>query len=151
MPRRFMLVAAAAVLLQAGCAGDPTPIDSRGAMAPVPAVAAGSDESRRLDGFVAWTDQAIANMREGVTRGYTAYSEARRVAETERYMAIPGQALAYKLGQLRISELRARAERELGARFDLRKFHSAILIDGPLPLDVPEARVDRWIAAEKEG
>jgi uncharacterized protein (DUF885 family) len=120
-------------------------------MAPVPAVAAGSDESRRLDGFVAWTDQAIANMREGVTRGYTAYSEVRRVAETERYMAIPGQALAYKLGQLRISELRARAERELGARFDLRKFHSAILIDGPLPLDVPEARVDRWIAAEKEG
>jgi uncharacterized protein (DUF885 family) len=81
----------------------------------------------------------------------SATSEARRVAETERYMAIPGQALAYKLGQLRISELRSRAERELGPRFDVRKFHSAILIDGPLPLDVLEAKVDRWIAAEKGG
>jgi uncharacterized protein (DUF885 family) len=81
----------------------------------------------------------------------SATSEARRVAETERYMAIPGQALAYKLGQLRISELRRRAERELGPRFDVRKFHSAILIDGPLPLDVLEAKVDRWIAAEREG
>jgi uncharacterized protein (DUF885 family) len=81
----------------------------------------------------------------------SATSEARRVAETERYIAIPGQALAYKLGQLKISQLRARAEQELGARFDVRKFHSAILADGALPLDVLEAKVDRWIAAQRGG
>jgi uncharacterized protein (DUF885 family) len=92
-----------------------------------------------------WTrEQVLAYIDEN-----SATSEARRVAETERYMAIPGQALAYKLGQLRISELRSRAERELGPRFDVRKFHSAILIDGPLPLDVLEAKVDRWIAARR--
>jgi uncharacterized protein (DUF885 family) len=79
----------------------------------------------------------------------SATSEARRVAETERYIAIPGQALAYKIGQLKISELRERAERELGPRFDVRKFHTAILVDGALPLDVLEAKVDRWIAAQK--
>jgi len=79
----------------------------------------------------------------------SATSEARRVAETERYIAIPGQALAYKLGQLKISQLRARAAKELGARFDERKFHTAILADGALPLDVLEAKVDRWIAAQR--
>ena len=71
------------------------------------------------------------------------------MAETERYIAIPGQALAYKIGQLKISELRERAERELGPRFDVRKFHTAILVDGALPLDVLEAKVDRWIVAQK--
>jgi len=78
----------------------------------------------------------------------SATSDARSVAETERYIAIPGQALAYKIGQLKISELRARAEKELGARFDLRKFHTVILADGALPLDVLEAKVDRWIATQ---
>jgi uncharacterized protein (DUF885 family) len=81
----------------------------------------------------------------------SATSEARRVSETERYIAIPGQALAYKIGQLKILELRGRAERELGERFDLRKFHTAILADGPLPLDVLEAKIDRWIASQKGG
>jgi uncharacterized protein (DUF885 family) len=81
----------------------------------------------------------------------SATSEARRVAETERYIAIPGQATAYKIGQLKISELRARAERELGERFDLRRFHTAVLADGALPLDVLEAKIERWIAAEKGG
>jgi len=76
-------------------------------------------------------------------------AEARRVSETERYMAIPGQALAYKIGQLKLSELRARAEKELGPRFDIRKFHTAVLIDGALPLDVLEAKVDRWIASQR--
>ena len=81
----------------------------------------------------------------------SATSEARRVSETERYIAIPGQALAYKIGQLKLLELRSRAERELGVRFDLRKFHTAILADGPLPLDVLEAKIDRWIASQKGG
>ena len=81
----------------------------------------------------------------------SATSEARRVAETERYIAIPGQALAYKLGQLKISELRARAEQTLGDRFDLRRFHTEVLVDGALPLDVLEAKVDRWIAAQQGG
>ena len=76
-------------------------------------------------------------------------AEARCVFETERYMAIPGQALAYKIGQLKISELRARAEQELGPKFDVRKFHTAVLMDGALPLDVLEAKVDRWIASQR--
>ena len=80
----------------------------------------------------------------------SATSDARRIAETERYIAIPGQAVAYKIGQLKISELRERAERELGDRFDVRKFHTAVLADGALPLDVLEAKIERWIAAQKE-
>jgi len=81
----------------------------------------------------------------------SATSDARRIAETERYIAIPGQAVAYKIGQLKISELRERAERELGDRFDVRKFHTAVLSDGALPLDVLEAKIERWIAAQKGG
>jgi len=94
-----------------------------------------------------WTREQVLDYIEA----NSATSEARRVAETERYMAIPGQALAYKLGQLKISELRARAEKTLGDRFDPRTFHTAVLGDGPLPLDVLEAKVDRWIASQKGG
>lgn len=76
----------------------------------------------------------------------SATKEARAVAEAERYMAIPSQALAYKIGQLKISALRAKAEEQLGDGFDVKEFHDQILRDGPLPLDVLEAKIDQWIA-----
>ena len=68
--------------------------------------------------------------------------------EIDRYISTPGQALAYKIGQLKLSELRARAETRLGDRFDLRSFHDALLSDGALPLSVLEQRMDAWIEAE---
>jgi uncharacterized protein (DUF885 family) len=76
----------------------------------------------------------------------SAASEANAVSEAERFIAIPGQALAYKIGQLKIRELRDRAEEKLGDDFDIRAFHSVILIDGALPLNLLEIKVDRWIA-----
>ena len=79
----------------------------------------------------------------------SATSETDAIAEAERYMAIPGQALAYKTGQLKITELRARAEKALGNRFDIKAFHDEVLKDGSVPLDVLEAKIDRWIAAQK--
>jgi uncharacterized protein (DUF885 family) len=79
----------------------------------------------------------------------SATSETRAVAETERYMAIPGQALAYKIGELKIKQLRARAEAELGADFDIRGFHAEVLKDGAVPLDVLEDKIERWIAARR--
>ncbi len=75
----------------------------------------------------------------------------RAISEAERFMAIPGQALAYKIGQLKIRELRARAEKELGARFDVRAYHTEVLKDGSIPLAILEAKIDRWIDAEKRG
>ena len=70
-------------------------------------------------------------------------------AETDRYIAWPGQALAYKLGQLKFRELRARAERQLQQHFDLRGFHDEMLNGGVLPLDLLDARTNQWIAAQK--
>jgi uncharacterized protein (DUF885 family) len=81
-------------------------------------------------------------------RQHTAMDEPNIETEVDRYIAWPGQALAYKLGQMKIIELRERARQELGERFDLRAFHDALLQDGPLPLDVLEANMDRWIAAQ---
>jgi uncharacterized protein (DUF885 family) len=71
------------------------------------------------------------------------------VVEIDRYIVLPGQALAYKIGELKIKELRARAKKELGAGFNVKKFHNAILDDGPLPLDLLEKRINEWIAAQK--
>jgi uncharacterized protein (DUF885 family) len=80
---------------------------------------------------------------------YTAMDEPNIQTEVDRYIAWPGQALAYKLGQLEILKLREEAKNKLGAKFDLRAFHDEIVGNGPLPLDVLDGKVEAWIAAEK--
>jgi uncharacterized protein (DUF885 family) len=94
-----------------------------------------------------WTRQQVLDYMAA----NSAAGEAQRVAEAERYMAIPGQALAYKIGQLEIQALRDKAERELGARFDLKKFHTAVLVHGALPMSELSAEIDRWIAEQRGG
>ena len=81
----------------------------------------------------------------------TALSAANIEAEVNRYISWPGQALAYKMGELKIRELRSKATRELGSKFDLRAFHDVVLGQGAVPLDMLEAQVNRWIEAEKAG
>jgi uncharacterized protein (DUF885 family) len=91
-----------------------------------------------------WTrEQAIAYGKENGTR-----SDAQTQAEVERFIAMPGQALAYKVGQLKLTELRARAQERLGARFDVKAFHKEVLEDGALPLDVLEEKLARWVASQ---
>jgi uncharacterized protein (DUF885 family) len=81
---------------------------------------------------------------------HTAMDDQNIQTEVDRYIAWPGQALAYKIGQMEILSLRDRARAALGARFDIRAFHEAVLGDGPLPLNVLDARVNDWIAQQKQ-
>lgn len=92
-----------------------------------------------------WTrEQAIQYMLDN-----SSMAESDVTAEVERYIVWPGQALGYKLGQLHITALRAKAQSELGQAFDVREFHSQVLRDGAVPMDVLTAKIDRWIAAKQ--
>jgi uncharacterized protein (DUF885 family) len=112
-----------------------------------------SDELLRADRLVLdtgvhykhWTRQQMVDF----FHAHSSEDEPDLQAETDRYITWPGQALAYKTGELKILELRAKAKKDLGGKFDIRAFHDEILDGGALPLDVLEARVDGWIAAQK--
>jgi len=78
----------------------------------------------------------------------SAVAPARAISEAERFMAIPGQALAYKIGQLKIREIRNKAKERLGDAFDVADFHLEILKDGPMPLSMLESKVDRWVDSQ---
>jgi uncharacterized protein (DUF885 family) len=80
---------------------------------------------------------------------HSAIDETNVQSEVDRYIAWPAQALGYKMGQLKILELRERAKTALGPKFDLKSFHDIVLDSGALPLDVLDKQVDAWIAAEK--
>jgi uncharacterized protein (DUF885 family) len=92
-----------------------------------------------------WTRQQMVDF----FHQHTAMDDENINTEVDRYIAWPAQALSYKMGQMKILELRARAQKELGPKFDLRAFHDAVLDQGPLPLDLLETRIDAWIATRK--
>jgi uncharacterized protein (DUF885 family) len=92
-----------------------------------------------------WTRQQMIDY----FHAHTAMDDQNIETEVDRYIAWPGQALSYKMGQSKILELRARAQKELGSKFDIRSFHDAVLDQGPLPLDVLETKINGWIAAQK--
>jgi len=92
-----------------------------------------------------WTrEQVVAFFRKS-----GAVDEPSIQSETDRYIATPAQALSYKLGQLKFRELRDRAQKELGPKFDIRTFHDEMLNGGELPLDLLDARTDKWIAQQR--
>jgi uncharacterized protein (DUF885 family) len=92
-----------------------------------------------------WTrEQAIRYMLDNST-----LAESDVVSEVERYIAWPGQALGYKIGDLALQQLRRDAEAELGPKFDVRDFHREVLSDGAVPMDVLEAKVERWVDARR--
>ena len=92
-----------------------------------------------------WTrDQAVTYFRES-----GAADEPTIQVEVDRYIALPAQSLSYKIGQLKIRELRARAQQQLGPRFDIRRFHDEILSAGSLPMDMLDARINGWIKNEQ--
>jgi uncharacterized protein (DUF885 family) len=93
-----------------------------------------------------WTRQQMIDY----FHAHTAMDDTNIDAEVDRYIAWPGQALGYKMGQLKILELRARAKAALGPKFDIRAFHDEILDSGALPMDVLDQRVNDWIAAQKK-
>ena len=94
-----------------------------------------------------WTRQQVVDF----FHDHSATDEVEVQSETDRYISWPGQALGYKIGQLTISRLRDKAKKELGPKFDIRKFHDQVLGAGSLPMDVLEARIDAWVASEKGG
>ncbi len=94
-----------------------------------------------------WTrEKAIDYLQQN-----TANSEADCTDAINRYIVMPSQATAYKIGMLKIVELREKAKKELGAKFDLRQFHDVVLTSGPLPLDLLEELVDRWVKSKRQG
>jgi uncharacterized protein (DUF885 family) len=92
-----------------------------------------------------WTRQQMVDY----FHDHTAMDDENINTEVDRYIAWPAQALSYKMGQMKILELRERAQKQLGPKFDIRAFHDAVLDQGPLPLDVLETKIDEWIAAQK--
>jgi uncharacterized protein (DUF885 family) len=92
-----------------------------------------------------WTRQQMVDY----FHDHSAIGETSVQAETDRYIAWPSQALAYKVGQLKILELRDRAKKAMGPKFDIRAFHDQVLDSGALPLDVLDQRINDWIAVKK--
>jgi len=92
-----------------------------------------------------WTrDQMVQYFHD-----HSAIDDTTVQSEVDRYIAWPGQALAYKIGQLKILELRERARKALGDKFDIKAFHDEVLDSGAIPLDVLEGRIDAWITSQK--
>lgn len=100
------------------------------------------------DTGIHWKGWDIEQARTCFTEN-SALSEHNIQTELERYISWPGQALAYKIGEMKLKELRARAAERLGAQFDVRKFHDAVLLAGAMPLNMLEARIDAWIADQQ--